>query len=190
MLHLVDLTSDVGALGNRRAAGGAGGESGLQASTCRAQHGCRHSGDPHHDVSTAGTHALRCCSGLRLISLFKHCSTHGFGQVPGAFYVSLRSRSWCYMVHDCCRRCCRQTAGDGGGSERSAPYVPHLHDALRNRCHTTTTCELTFRLREMEEFRDVTCIAIACPACMTLRLAQSCSGYVTTVINNTDMVRH
>ncbi len=42
----------------------------------------------------------------------------------------------------------------------------------------------------MEEFRDVTCIAIACPACMTLRLAQSCSGYVTTVINNTDMVRH
>jgi hypothetical protein len=31
-------------------------------------------------------------------------------------------------------------------------------------------------------------VAIACPACMTLGLAQSCAGYVTTVINGTDMV--
>lgn len=46
----------------------------------------------------------------------------------------------------------------------------------------------THRLREMPEFADATCIAIACPACMTLGLAQSCAGYVTTVINNTDMV--
>jgi hypothetical protein len=44
------------------------------------------------------------------------------------------------------------------------------------------------RLRETPEFGDATCVAIACPACMTLGLAQSCAGYVTTVINGTDMV--
>lgn len=44
------------------------------------------------------------------------------------------------------------------------------------------------RLRETPEFGDATCVAIACPACMTLGLAQSCSSYVTTVINGTDMV--
>jgi hypothetical protein len=40
----------------------------------------------------------------------------------------------------------------------------------------------------LPDFGDATCVAIACPACMTLGLAQSCAGYVTTVINNTDMV--
>lgn len=33
-----------------------------------------------------------------------------------------------------------------------------------------------------------TCVAIACPACMTLELARSCAGYVTTVINGCDVI--
>ena len=45
------------------------------------------------------------------------------------------------------------------------------------------------RLRdEAPEFAEATCLALACPACMTLELARSCSGYVTTIINNTDVV--
>ena len=45
------------------------------------------------------------------------------------------------------------------------------------------------RLRDAApEFAAATCLALACPACMTLELAQSCSGYVTTIINNTDVV--
>lgn len=45
------------------------------------------------------------------------------------------------------------------------------------------------RLRDSApEFADATCLAIACPACMTVELARSCSGYVTTVINSTDIV--
>ena len=45
------------------------------------------------------------------------------------------------------------------------------------------------RLRDAApEFAAATCLAMACPACMTLELAQSCSGYVTTIINNTDVV--
>ena len=45
------------------------------------------------------------------------------------------------------------------------------------------------RLRDAApEFAGATCLAIACPACMTLELAKSCAGYVTTVINNTDIV--
>ncbi len=45
------------------------------------------------------------------------------------------------------------------------------------------------RLRDAApEFADATCLAIACPACMTVELARSCAGYVTTVINSTDIV--
>lgn len=44
------------------------------------------------------------------------------------------------------------------------------------------------RLRELPEFEGTTCVAVACPACMTLDLARSCSGYVTTLINDADMV--
>ena len=45
------------------------------------------------------------------------------------------------------------------------------------------------RLRDAApEFEDATCLAIACPACMTVELARSCSSYVTTIINNTDIV--
>ena len=45
------------------------------------------------------------------------------------------------------------------------------------------------RLRDAApEFAEATCLAVACPACMTLELARSCSGYVTTIINNTDVV--
>jgi hypothetical protein len=33
-----------------------------------------------------------------------------------------------------------------------------------------------------------TATAVACPACVTLELAQSCAGYVTSVINSTDVV--
>lgn len=44
----------------------------------------------------------------------------------------------------------------------------------------------TLRLRE--QYPTVTCVTLACPGCMTLELAQSCAGYVTTVINGTDIV--
>ena len=57
--------------------------------------------------------------------------------------------------------------------------------AVKDGCrHALSKC----RLRETPEFGNATCVAIACPACMTLGLAQSCSSYVTTVINGTDMV--
>ncbi len=40
----------------------------------------------------------------------------------------------------------------------------------------------------MPEFDEATCLAIACPSCMTLDLARSCAGYVTTIINNADLI--
>lgn len=35
---------------------------------------------------------------------------------------------------------------------------------------------------------QTTCIAIACPACMTAELARSCAGYVTTIVNGADVI--
>ena len=43
-------------------------------------------------------------------------------------------------------------------------------------------------MREWPEFGEVTCLAIACPSCMTLDLARSCSTYVTTIINGADLI--
>ena len=52
-----------------------------------------------------------------------------------------------------------------------------------------TRAPVTCRLRDAApEFAEATCLAIACPACMTVELAKSCTGYVTTIINNTDIV--
>ncbi|BDA49647.1 probable Sn1-specific diacylglycerol lipase alpha at N-terminal half [Coccomyxa sp. Obi] len=52
-----------------------------------------------------------------------------------------------------------------------------------------TAAMLTMMLRDTApDFADATCYAIACPACMTVELARSCSGYVTTIINSTDIV--
>ena len=52
-----------------------------------------------------------------------------------------------------------------------------------------TAAMLTMMLRESGGvFADANCIAIACPACMTLDLAKSCSGYVTTIINSADVI--
>ena len=42
-------------------------------------------------------------------------------------------------------------------------------------------------MREYPEFGEVTCLAIACPSCMTLELPRSYAGYVTTIINGTDL---
>ncbi len=48
---------------------------------------------------------------------------------------------------------------------------------------------LTTMLREsVPGCSEARCYAMACPACMTLELAQSCRDYVTTVINGTDIV--
>ena len=45
------------------------------------------------------------------------------------------------------------------------------------------------RLRDAApELAQATCLAIACPACMTLELARSCAPYVTTIVNNADIV--
>ena len=51
-------------------------------------------------------------------------------------------------------------------------------------------CARLHRLRESEvaEFRDATCLAIACPACMTIELARSCGSYVTTIVNGADII--
>ncbi|DBA73228.1 TPA: hypothetical protein ACH3X1_011294 [Trebouxia sp. C0004] len=51
-----------------------------------------------------------------------------------------------------------------------------------------TAAMLTMMMREWPEFADVTCLAIACPSCMTLELARSCSSYVTTIINGADLI--
>lgn len=52
-----------------------------------------------------------------------------------------------------------------------------------------TAAMLTMMLRESGGvFSDATCTAIACPACMTLELAKSCSGYVTTIIHGADVI--
>ncbi|KAK9825386.1 hypothetical protein WJX81_007825 [Elliptochloris bilobata] len=48
---------------------------------------------------------------------------------------------------------------------------------------------LTMMLRDASpELAQATCLAIACPACMTLELARSCAPYVTTIVNNADIV--
>lgn len=45
------------------------------------------------------------------------------------------------------------------------------------------------RLRDLApEFAEATCLAIACPACMTLELARSCAGYVTSIIHGCDTI--
>jgi len=52
-----------------------------------------------------------------------------------------------------------------------------------------TAAMLTMMLREQGgKFGEAECIAIACPACMTLELAESCKNYVTTVINSCDVI--
>ncbi|KAK9804709.1 hypothetical protein WJX72_001137 [[Myrmecia] bisecta] len=52
-----------------------------------------------------------------------------------------------------------------------------------------TAAMLCMMLRDSSpDFASTTCVAIACPACMTLELAKSCSGYVTTIINNADII--
>lgn len=47
---------------------------------------------------------------------------------------------------------------------------------------------LTMMLRELPEFAETRCVAVACPAVMTKDLASSCSDYVTSIINDTDMI--
>ena len=48
---------------------------------------------------------------------------------------------------------------------------------------------LTMMLREQGGvFQDARCLAIACPACMTMELAESCKGYVTSVVNGCDAI--
>ena len=52
-----------------------------------------------------------------------------------------------------------------------------------------TAALLTMMLRERGGvFAETRCVAVACPACMTLELARSCAGYVTTVINRADVI--
>lgn len=82
----------------------------------------------------------------------------------------------------------------------SKPY-PHLHSSKRvcsspdilscteQASHWVNIDSTLRRLRETGGvFADATCLAIACPACMTLDLAQSCNSYVTTIINGHDMI--
>lgn len=52
-----------------------------------------------------------------------------------------------------------------------------------------TAALLTMMLRERGgPFAGATCLALACPSCMTLELARSCADYVTTVVNGADVV--
>ena len=81
---------------------------------------------------------------------------------------------------------------------------PHMCLLSRHTCHPDAVslfknqcgmmwrcncCGTRYRLRDTApDFADATCLAIACPACMTVELARSCSDYVTTIINSTDIV--
>jgi hypothetical protein len=48
---------------------------------------------------------------------------------------------------------------------------------------------LTMLLRDTApEFAQARCVAIACPACMTLELATAVAPFVTSIINGTDIV--
>ena len=52
-----------------------------------------------------------------------------------------------------------------------------------------TAALLTTMIREsVPGCADARCYALACPACMTMELAESCKEYVTSVINGTDIV--
>lgn len=52
-----------------------------------------------------------------------------------------------------------------------------------------TAVMLTMMLRDMcPELSSARCVAIACPACMTEDLARSCTSYVTSIVNSTDIV--
>lgn len=52
-----------------------------------------------------------------------------------------------------------------------------------------TAAMLTMMLREQGGvFENARCISIACPACMTLELAESCKEYVTTLVNGCDVI--
>lgn len=52
-----------------------------------------------------------------------------------------------------------------------------------------TAAMATMMMREsIPELADATCLAVACPACMTLELAHCCRDYVTTLVNGTDIV--
>ncbi|KAI7845939.1 hypothetical protein COHA_000485 [Chlorella ohadii] len=48
---------------------------------------------------------------------------------------------------------------------------------------------LTMMLREVGgPFAEARCVAVACPSCMTLELAQSCDAYVTSVMHGCDCI--
>ena len=66
----------------------------------------------------------------------------------------------------------------------------HISAHTIHNTHTTHATHTTpsTHLRLREQYPSVTCVTLACPGCMTLELAQSCAGYVTTVINGTDLV--
>ncbi|KAK9793715.1 hypothetical protein WJX73_006410 [Symbiochloris irregularis] len=52
-----------------------------------------------------------------------------------------------------------------------------------------TAALFTMIVRDLApEFAEATCLAIACPACMTLELAHSCRGYVTTIVHGCDII--
>lgn len=52
-----------------------------------------------------------------------------------------------------------------------------------------TAAILTMMIREqLSEIRDIQCATFACPGCVTLEIAQSCSSYITTVVYGTDAV--
>ena len=52
-----------------------------------------------------------------------------------------------------------------------------------------TAALLTTMMREsLPGCAEARCYALACPACMTLELSESCKEYVTSIINGTDIV--
>ena len=52
-----------------------------------------------------------------------------------------------------------------------------------------TAALLTTMLREsLPGCAEARCYAMACPACLTYELADSCRDYVTSIINGTDIV--
>ena len=72
------------------------------------------------------------------------------------------------------------------------PSTTHAHTHTTLTGHSMgagTAALLTTMLREsLPGCAEARCYAMACPACLTYELADSCREYVTSIINGTDIV--
>ncbi len=163
----VDQGPDAAAAG-----AGAGGQPGILAEDHRALAGRRHRRAAHHDASrgrwVGGPGACRlgwpCGEGLGGSGCMPPCSKsrelRPLGRTGGRL---LMHASAAILLCGCTGQKCARTCPTRHAAP--APTHPHL-----------LTCRPTHPAGS--PFTGVTCIAVACPSCMTLELAQSCADYV------------